>query len=119
MSKPKGGRGNKSNYTSTHVRIPDDLKGHIERLKELYFNDELEKYDKSITENCELANKYREILESNIPDTSISNKPLTSLEDAKSIAKGILKQKKCARETVAKLLTALFDCHVSASDLKD
>lgn len=80
MNKPKGGRGNKAPYTSTHVRVPDALLSEVETLKRRYFN----------------------------PDEEQAIKPLTSIEDAMAIAKEILLHKKSARYSLEKLLTALY-----------
>lgn len=83
MSAPKGGRGIKAPYKSTHVRIPDDIKPQVEQLKQAYF--EGLDLDKCVEEQ----------------------KPLTS-NQAVDIAREILKQKKSARVSMQKLLTALF-----------
>lgn len=80
MIKPTGGRGKKAPYTSTHVRVPDALVLEVEALKRRYFN----------------------------PDDEQPINPLTSIEDAMAIAKGILTQKKSARISLEKLLTALY-----------
>jgi len=80
MTKPVGGRGKKAAYTSTHVRVPDALLSEVEALKRRYFN----------------------------PDEEQTIKPLTSIEDAMAIAKGILLHKKSARYSLEKLLTALY-----------
>ncbi len=85
MNKPTGGRGKKAPYTSTHVRIPDALIAEVEALKRRYFNPEEEK----------------------------AIKPLTSIEDATAIARGILVQKKSARVSMEKLLTALYGVDIT------
>ena len=85
MIKPKGGRGKKAEYTSTHVRVPDALISEVEALKRRYFN----------------------------PDDERPVKPLTSIEDAVAIAKGILLKKKSARISLEKLLTALYGINVT------
>jgi hypothetical protein len=80
MSKPKGGRGIKAPYETTHIRVPTPIKAEVERLIEQFRTG-----GDSQTEN-----------------------PLTTLEDALSIAKGILIQKKSARISMQKLLTAIY-----------
>ena len=85
MIKSVGGRGKKAPYTSTHVRVPDALLSEVEALKRKYFNAEEE-----------------ELI-----------KPLTSIEDATEIAKGILTHKKSARASLEKLLTALYGTDIT------
>ena len=63
MEKPVGGRGKSAPYKSTHVRIPEPIKGRVEELKKLYFSGQLESYYEQIAENRRLANKYRELME--------------------------------------------------------
>lgn len=84
MSKPVGGRGNKAPYETTHVRVPVPIKHEIERL---------------IEEFREGKQHYQE-------------NSLTSFENALVIAREILKQKKSARVTVEKLLTAIYGQNV-------
>lgn len=79
MNKPKGGRGKRAEYTSTHVRVPEPLVKEVEALKRKFFGMDEE-----------------------------AENPLPSLENAMTIAKGILLQKKSARVSVEKLLTALY-----------
>jgi hypothetical protein len=84
MVKPKGGRGLKAPYESTHLRVPVPLKDEIERLIE----------------------KYRESVLTGIDS---DNQPgLCDYEQAVEYANSILKQKKSARQSVEKLLTAIY-----------
>jgi hypothetical protein len=79
-----GGRGRKAPYTTTHVRIPEPLKDEVKRLVEVFHNGTAE--------------------------TRL--KPLTTLGDAIAIAQNILMQKKSARVSIEKLLTALYDTEI-------
>lgn len=80
MSKPTGGRGIKAPYETTHIRVPVPIKSDVQRL----------------------IDRFRD------GGDSRTENPLTTLEDAVSIAKGILMQKKSARVSMQKLLTAIY-----------
>jgi hypothetical protein len=80
MVKPVGGRGVKAPYETTHVRVPEPIKPQVERLIEQFRSG----------------------------GDSQSLNPLTSLDDAAATAKGILLQKKSARKSMQKLLTAIY-----------
>lgn len=82
--KPKGGRGQKAPYESTHIRVPIPLKGEVERLIE----------------------KYRESILTGIAPSDQSG--LCDYEQAVEHAHEILKQKKSARQSIEKLLTAIY-----------
>ena len=84
MSKPVGGRGNKAPYETTHVRVPMPIKPEIERL--------IEEFREGRTQQQENS--------------------LTSLENAIEAAKELLKQKKSARVSLEKLLTAIYGKNV-------
>lgn len=118
MSKPIGGRGKKAPYESTHVRIPEPLKDRVEQLKALYLDGQLEYNDQLIAEDHRLANEYRKVLTGNSVNINSLQKSLTSLEDTLELAKKLLKQKKSARETVAKLLTGIYGKGITVEDLK-
>lgn len=79
-AKPVGGRGRKAPYVTTHVRVPEPLKHEVEKL-------------------------IRQFHEGGKLDDS---KRLTSLESAVDIAHEILTQKKSARVSMSKLLTAIY-----------
>jgi len=80
MSKPSGGRGKKAPYVTTHMRIPEPVKTEVQRILDRFHGTEVE----------------------------ATEKPLTSLPEAMAIAKNILLQKKSARVSIEKLLTALY-----------
>jgi len=119
MSKPLGGRGKKSSYVSTHVRIPDDIKDDVEFLKQMYFDGELDQWKESVKEDAKLAEEYRRILASEKTSDLQPYNLLTSFSATVSLAKTLLKQKKNARETVAKLLSAISGKQITIEDLKD
>jgi hypothetical protein len=79
-----GGRGRKAPYTTTHVRVPEPMKKEVERL---------------------IAMFHEGII--NAPE-----KPLTTLGEATAIAQNILLQKKSAKVSMEKLLTALYKAEV-------
>ncbi len=85
MVKPVGGRGVKAPYETTHVRVPEPIKPQVERLIEQFRSG----------------------------GDSHSLNPLTSLDDAAATAKGILLQKKSARISMQKLLTAIYGENVT------
>jgi len=80
MPKPKGGRGHKAEYESTHVRVPLPIKSDVQKLIERFYSEE------------ELDEE----------------KTLTGLEEATVIARSILSQKKSSRISMSKLLTAIY-----------
>lgn len=75
-----GGRGRKAPYTTTHVRVPEPIKSEVERLIAMFHEGVI-----------------------NAPE-----KPLTSSGEAVAIAQHILIQKKSAKVSMEKLLTALY-----------
>lgn len=81
MSKPSGGRGRKAPYTTTHMRVPEPIKSEVQRMIERFHGD--------------------------VPETD--TKLETSLSAAVTIAESIMLQKKSARVSIEKLLTALYD----------
>lgn len=87
MNKQKGGRGIKAPYETTHVRIPVALKPEVERIIEQFHTGEYS-----------LVNG----------DENIKQNKLMNVTDAIAIAKGILTQKKSARISITKLLTAFY-----------
>lgn len=117
MNKNVGGRGKKSPYDSTHVRVPLPIKDRVEELKELYINGALEHYDQLLKDDYEKARLYENLLTGSKGKANPSQNPLPSLEDALSQAKSLLKQKKSARESIAKLLTGLYNETITVDNL--
>jgi hypothetical protein len=89
MTKPAGGRGYKAPYTTTHVRVPTDIKSEVELLIDNYRNKVL-----GITDNNSL--------------TTSDNKPLTSYDDALILLQDILARKQSARKSMTLLLSAIY-----------
>jgi hypothetical protein len=94
MTKPVGGRGYKAPYTTTHVRVPTDIKPQVEVLIDNYRNQML-----GVNENNLL--------------TTSSDKPLTSLDEVLVLAQEILTRKQSARKSMALLLHVIYGKEVS------
>ncbi len=122
IDKPKGGRGLKVDYISTHVRIPEPIKGKVEEIKNLYFSGSLQRYDELQAENCRLANEYRKMLTNTLTDNVCNevsaSTQLVSFQDVLAIANNLLHQKKSTRETIANFLIAIYGINVKVDDLK-
>lgn len=117
MSKPVGGRGKKAPYETTHVRVPLPVKDRVEELVEQFKSGSLDDADRLTVEECHLADEYRNLLTSNSSSNSSTDNSLTSLEDTLEIVREILRQKKSARESIARLLTSLYNVEIKAKDL--
>jgi hypothetical protein len=89
MTKPIGGRGYKAPYSTTHVRVPTDIKPQVEVLIDNYRNQML-----GVDRNNSL--------------TTSEDKPLTSLDDVLVLAQEILARKQSARKSMTLLLTAIY-----------
>lgn len=92
MPKPIGGRGIKAPYETTHIRVPVPIKTDVESL--------IERFRESYSEG-----------DTNLL-TGNQNNSLTSLEEAIVSARHILIQKKSARVSLQKLLTAIYGTEV-------
>jgi len=89
MTKPKGGRGKKAPYETTHVRIPKDIKPLIDNL----------------------SDKYRAMVEmdENISMQKLSPQVELDKEAATVLAKKILRSKKGnKKQQFEKLLTSIY-----------
>lgn len=117
MNKNVGGRGKKSPYDSTHVRVPLPIKDRVEELKQLYVAGALEHYDQLLKDDHDKARIYENLLTGIEAKPDYSLNPLPSLDDALAQAKKLLKQKKSAKETIAKLLTGLYGETITIDDL--
>lgn len=80
MSIPKGGRGIKAPYETTHVRVPVPVKDHVQSM--------IDRYKEHGTLDVENS--------------------LTTFDEAVISAQAILSQKKSARVSMEKLLTAIY-----------
>jgi hypothetical protein len=94
MTKPIGGRGYKAPYTTTHVRVPTDIKSQVETLIDNYRNEML-----GIDENNSL--------------TTSEDKMLTSLDEVLVLAQEILARKQSARKSMTLLLSAIYGKEVN------
>lgn len=93
QAKLVGGRGHKAPYETTHVRVPMPLKQDVEQL----------------------ISDYRQKL---LTGSTISkDNSLTSLSEAKEIARKLVRAKKSSRESMARLLTAIYKTVVTMDDL--
>lgn len=87
----KGGRGHKAPYETTHIRVPVPIKEEVDKLVNKY-------------KECVLQGDKVDINFSSVQSDLISITP----DDAIQIAQSILKQKKSAKASLEKLLTALY-----------
>ena len=94
MSKPVGGRGKVAPYETTHVRVPVPIKEAVNKL----------------------VNEYRESLLSD-NNYGNNNPKILAFDEALEISRKILKSKKGAKESMSKLLTAIYSQQVNLSDL--
>jgi hypothetical protein len=90
MSKPAGGRGKKAPYETTHIRVPEPIKAEVQRMIDRFHGSEVE------------------------TDLNLE----TSLSEAVVLAESILSQKKSARVSMEKLLTALYHREIKLYLLK-
>jgi acyl transferase domain-containing protein len=89
MTKPIGGRGYKAPYSTTHVRVPTDIKPQVEALIDNYRNQILE-------------------VDANNSLTTSENNMLTSLDEVLVLAQEILARKQSARKSMGLLLTTIY-----------
>ena len=142
MVKPVGGRGNKAPYESTHVRVPVPIKAKVQALIDDFRDSQTEQPKKVLTgldetedeedeqdegsepsdletikSQAEMIQRYAFEIQSLKQDLDKINS-LTTLDDAKQTAKTILKAKKSASQSVAKLLTSIYQVDVTIDDLR-
>jgi hypothetical protein len=84
MSYTKGGRGLKAPYETTHIRVPVPIKDKIQGM----------------------IDAYKESLDPNVGSDSTDK--LLTRNEAIELANTILGQKKSARVSLSKLLTAIY-----------
>jgi hypothetical protein len=97
MTKPIGGRGYKAPYTTTHVRVPTDIKPEVELLIDNYRNKIL-----GITTEKALTPIEEKAL------TPIEEKALTPIEEVLTLVDEILARKQSARKSMGLLLSAIY-----------
>ena len=98
---PKGGRGYRAPYETTHRRIPLEIKPEVEIL--------IERYRDAVLNG-----------EDYIPTVQEAENPIKvipSYEEAVSLARKILKQKQSARVSLAKLVSALYNISCKPEEL--
>lgn len=94
MEKPKGGRGHTAPYQTTHLRIPVELKPKLEQI----------------------VNDYKD---ATLKGIEYSEKKHLDIIKAIKLAKQILKSKKSAKFSLAKLLTSLYSVEIKPESLED
>lgn len=110
----KGGRGKIAPYQTSHCRVPLDIKPLCEQLSIVY--------KRFLSFNSpELINKFIRTIQESISEASYpEHKPVNGIkskDEALKIAKKVLSQKKSARVSLAKLLTAIYDVEIKPEDL--
>lgn len=94
MVRPKGGRGHPSPYESTHVRLPVPLKPAISRVVDRWYA----LVDADVVSPTENIESVAEIFGNDV----------LPYDDAVQEAHRILSQKKNAKISLGKLLTAIY-----------
>jgi hypothetical protein len=100
MVKPKGGRGYFAPYQTTHLRIPTGAKTYLEEVIDCY-------RDKVLSGEVNPDVDWK-------PNSSSNSNCIPSLDEVLLLARGILKQKKSARQSIIKLLTALYKVDIDS-----
>ncbi len=127
MNKPVGGRGKLAPYISTHVRIPEDIKSHVELLKQMYYEGKLKdikSFEHCLLEDYEAISKTNQQLEEKLTqqnetiecqkqwiETIVSNpsaNSLPTLQQAHDYADKLIGQKKSARICLVKLIDFIY-----------
>jgi DNA repair exonuclease SbcCD ATPase subunit len=146
MVKPVGGRGVKAPYETTHVRVPVPIKPKIQAMIEAFrenyqsdpgkpltgltivddledeveeVEDEYEYPDAEIIKSQaeQIRNAAFEIPSLNRELDQLRNL-LTSLEDALVVGRSLVKAKKSASQSMAKLLSEIYQAEVTVEDLR-
>jgi hypothetical protein len=103
MTKPVGGRGKKVPYTSTHARIPEPIKSHVDVLVCAF-------HDGTLPEPELLAS----LLQGKQPEQN----SLPTLPETLEVAKKILRGKTSKIESIANLLTAIYGQKITKEELE-
>lgn len=95
MTYTKGGRGLKAPYESTHVRVPVPLKAKVEGM--------IASYKESLDVEVAVSSLVK-------PENPLTDNPenLLTVNEAIEIATKILGQKKSAKISLSKLLSAIY-----------
>ncbi len=142
MDYSTGGRGNQAPYETTHVRIPVPIKELVQAASKYYRetlflptlnvvtplatgdDDNQEDDNRSDPSDLETIKSQAEMIQSYASEIHyLKHKidelnSLTSLEEAKELARKVLVSKKSASQSIAKLLTGIYQVDVSIDDLK-
>jgi hypothetical protein len=102
MNKPVGGRGRKAPYETTLIRVPVPVYEQVEKIADDYRRLVLEGEENNVDENSDFRVDISKV----------------KFDDALQRAREILKQKKSAADSMAKLLQVLYGGTVSKEDLK-
>ncbi len=107
MTYTKGGRGKKAPYTTTHVRIPTQIKPLIDkitaRFKELV--NQPEALEDSLSSIADCIDDQKAV-------NSLSEINITK-EETLELAKKLMKAKKSKKDTIEKLLTSIYGGDIS------
>jgi hypothetical protein len=107
----KGGRGKVAPYTTTHLRVPQPLKDKLQVL--------IIWYKKAVNENND--HRYLDKLDDAMSVMSgLSNEQSTPIDRTTLLdaMKKVGKQKKSAKESMAKLVNELFETDFTVKDLQ-
>jgi predicted RNase H-like nuclease (RuvC/YqgF family) len=140
MVKPVGGRGNKAPYESTHVRVPVPIKSQVQALIDEFREHQTleprkpltsldddgdeEEDDRSDPSDLETIKSQAEMIQRYVLEIQSLKREvdklnsLTSLDESVELARSILKAKKSASQSIAKLLTGIYQVDVPIDDLK-
>ena len=147
MDYSTGGRGNQAPYETTHVRIPVPIKELVQAASKYYRetlflptlkmvtplatgddddqeDDDQEDDNRSDPTDLETIQSQAQMIQSYASEIHyLKHKidelnSLTTLDDAKQTAKTILKAKKSASQSVAKLLTSIYQVEITTDDFK-
>lgn len=94
MRKPVGGRGKVAPYQTTHIRVPVPIKQNIQLIVDDYIQQVVSGQ----------MHPERDAVINNV----FWDRKMPSKDEAVQLAKEILKQKKSAKQSIAKLLTVLY-----------
>jgi hypothetical protein len=141
MDYSTGGRGNQAPYDTTHVRIPVPIKELVQAASKYYRetlflptlnvvtplatgdDDNQEDDNRSDPSDLETIQSQAQMIQSYASEIHyLKHKidelnSLTSLEEAKESARSILRGKKSASKSIAKLLTGIYQTEVIEKDL--
>jgi len=125
-NKQIGGRGKKAPYETTHVRIPIDLKPHVELLIEEFRNNGFA-IDNQITNNSSINSsefikqmikefKNNDLIivqeSSKISQDVVTDSLNLKLEESIKLANQLLATRATKKDVASKLLTALFGIEI-------